>query len=701
MSEKRARCAILGVIGCARPDLRSTMSFYFLCISSGIENLTPLALIGAGGIGKTSIALTVLHDDRIKERFGDYRRFIRCDQFPTSLAHFLSQLSKVIGADEENPEDLAPLRPLLSSKDMLIILDNAESVLDPQGTDAREIYAVAEELCQFSNICLLITSRISTIPPTCDSLDIPTLSMNAAHDTFYRTYKSGERSDLVNDILRQLDFHPLSITLLATVAHHNKWGMDRLIEEWENRRTDVLHTQHNKSLASTIELSLSSPMFQELGPDARGLLGVVAFFPQGVGEKNLDWLFPTIPCRKNIFDKFCVLSLTHRYNGFITMLAPLRDYLCPKEPMLCPLLCATKECYFGRLSVGVHPGKPGFEETRWIISEDMNIEHLLDVFTTVDANSGNVWDVCSYFMQHLGWHKQRLVVLGPKVEGLPDDHPSKLRCLHELAELISGVGRYVECKSLLTYTLELCRKRGNDFEVVQTLRDISAINRLLGVHKEGIQQAKEAVEICEQLNDVFELAYSFRTLACSLLGDKQLDAAEEAGSRAIDLLPEGSGYQYMVCQCHDILGDICSFKGETEKAIEHFEVALGIAVSFDLQGEQFWIYHSLVQLFGEQGRFDDAQAHIERAKPQAAHAAFLLGRTMYMQAWLWRKQNRFEEAKSEVLRAADLYGKIGATSGLETCRRFLIETEKRMTRSDSDGEHLGATLFHPVINSPF
>jgi len=30
------------------------------------QRLTPIALIGAGGIGKTSIVLTVLHDDRIK-----------------------------------------------------------------------------------------------------------------------------------------------------------------------------------------------------------------------------------------------------------------------------------------------------------------------------------------------------------------------------------------------------------------------------------------------------------------------------------------------------------------------------------------------------------------------------------------------------------------------------------------------------------
>ena len=476
-----------------------------------------------------------------------------------------------------------------------------------------------------------------------------------------------------------------------------------MTREWEGQRTRVLQTHHNKSLAATIELSLASPMFQELGPDARGLLGVVAFFPQGVDENNLKWLFPTVPDGPSILNKFCVLSLTHRSSGFVTMLAPLRDHLCPEDPKSSPLLCAAKDSYFNKLSVRIFFGKPGFEESRWIKTEDVNIEHLLDVFTTIDMDPNSVWDVCGYFMEHIYCHKPRLVVLGLKIETLPDTHPSKRRCLIELSRLFSAVGNDIERKRLLIHALGLCRMGGDDHGVAQALLFLSDANRRLGLRDEGIQQAKEALEICERRDYTLLRAHSLRRLAWLFYADQQPDAAAEAASQSIDLLQVD---QFLVCECHRLLGLIHTSKAEVEKATDHFEAALKIASSFGWYRDQFWNHCGLAGLLFNQGRFDDSYAHVERAKLHAVNDPYLMGRAMAFQARLWYRQRRLVEARSEVLCAIDVYEKIGATICVEKCGDLLRDIEEKMeelTTSDKPdpNSELPDMVPLPTVNTPF
>jgi tetratricopeptide (TPR) repeat protein len=514
------------------------------------------------------------------------------------------------------------------------------------------------------------------LPSDRETLDIPTSPKEAARNTFYRIYGNSEQSDLINNILEQLDYHLSSVTLLATAAHHNKWDIDQLVKEWETQRA-----QHSETFAAAIELSLTSPMFQKLGPDARDLLGVVAFFPQGVDENNIDWLFPTIFNRSSIIDTSCTLSLTSRNHGFITMLAPVRSHLTPKDPKSSPLLCATKERYFSRLSVEIYPDRPGFDEARWITSEDVNIEHMLDIFTSIDANSDEVWAACDHFMDHLFWHKPRLVVFRPKVEGLPDDHPSnsKAKCLSRLAWLFYYIGNFPESKRLHTDALKLWKAQGSDSQVANALWGVSRINLMANSEEEGIRHVEEALEINKRLGDVWAETRSLRQLACLLLSDGKFDDAEKTALQVIDRFQDG-GEEFQVCACHRVLGGICDSRGKTEEAIAHAQAALKIASRFNWGDRLFWIYYSLAELFTDKRSFEDAHTHINLARPYAANNVYCRGRVEELQAWVWSREGKSKEADDAALRAAGIYETIGATNDIKRCEAHVLDAVRLLKR---------------------
>jgi tetratricopeptide (TPR) repeat protein len=342
--------------------------------------------------------------------------------------------------------------------------------------------------------------------------------------------------------------------------------------------------------------------------------------------------------------------------------------------MTSPLLSVLKERYFTRLSVDVDPDLPSFGESRWIVSEDVNVEHLLDVFTSVDPDSEGVWNACANFLNHLHWHKPRLTVLGPKIETLSDNHPSKAPCSQRSRTFVQFGWKLRREQTPPTYTLKLWRERGDDFQVAETLSYLSNVNRLLDLEKEAIGQAREAMEIFERLGDTANQADCFIELGQALYDDNQIDAAEEAALRGIELLRENSE-QFTVCQAHRLLGNIYSSKGETDKAVHHFETALGIATTLGLPDDLFWIHYSMAEMFSEQDNFVAAHDHIERAMLHADNP-YKLGRATELRAEFWFKQGMFEKARLEASRAADVYGKIGATKDIEDCRALLERIDR-------------------------
>ena len=193
------------------------------------------------------------------------------------------------------------------------------------------------------------------------------------------------------------------------------------------------------------------------------------------------------------------------------------------------------------------------------------------------------------------------------------------------------------------------------------------------------------MELYERLDNTYGQASSLNRLAQLLRDDNQLDAAESAALRAIDLL-RNKPHRHLASQCHRILGDIYRSKGETEAAIEHLETALAIVSHFNWHEEEFWIHHSLTEVFLGENRFHDARTHVERAKLHAANNARKMGHAMELQARVSFGECRFEEAKSEALCAIDIYGKVGSMIDVEKCRKILEDIEEQTKKPVVYGE---------------
>ena len=132
-----------------------------------------------------------------------------------------------------------------------------------------------------------------------------------------------------------------------------------------------------------------------------------------------------------------------------------------------------------------------------------------------------------------------------------------------------------------------------------------------------------------------------------------------------------------------------------EKAIHHFGLALEIASSSNWHEQLSLIHLSLAHLFSEEGRLDDAHAHLERAKSYAVNNPYDLVAVSFMRATLWEKQDMLEEAKSEASRVLESIEKLGATEDAVKIRR-LLEKIEGSARGTSDKPNVDSKLAETV-----
>jgi len=243
---------------------------------------------------------------------------MRCDDFTNSFGGFLERLSDAIGANRTT--DIGQLRSHIESSPLhLLVLDGVDFILDSLAPEAEEISATIEELGSNQHICLVMTSRMYPDIHGFHRIEVPTLPEDGAREAFYSHCNLG-RSPAVDDLIAGLDFHPLSINLLARSVRENNWDVTTLLQTWDDDQTRTNY------LRDTLKLSLRCPTIQNLGTAAQDTLNAIAAFPLGVEEGKLGRIFPHITEVEVAVDVLCRFSLIYRQDGFVKMLSPFRIY---------------------------------------------------------------------------------------------------------------------------------------------------------------------------------------------------------------------------------------------------------------------------------------------------------------------------------------------------------------------------------------
>ncbi|KAJ7042303.1 P-loop containing nucleoside triphosphate hydrolase protein [Mycena alexandri] len=310
------------------------------------RQVTPrIAILGAGGIGKTSLARIVVHYEEVTNKYHGNRFFVTCD-----TASSKPELAGLIGAHLglKPGEDLtqAVLKHFSSGPPTLLILDNLETVWEPTKS-RKEIEEFLSLLTDINSLALVITMRGAERPSKVQwtrpfLLPLAPLAQDAARKMFMDIADDKHSLEEIDQVLGLTDNMPLSISLPAHLVDVE--GCPDILSRWETEKTSLISEGYDRrsNLELSISLSLSSPRIASM-PQSRDLLALLSILPDGLSDVELKQTkFPIkdiLGCKAALLRTALAYTDNHKH---LKVLVPLREYMGtlfpPTGQMIQPLL---------------------------------------------------------------------------------------------------------------------------------------------------------------------------------------------------------------------------------------------------------------------------------------------------------------------------------------------------------------------------
>ncbi|KAJ7472997.1 P-loop containing nucleoside triphosphate hydrolase protein, partial [Mycena galericulata] len=303
-----------------------------------------IAILGPGGMGKTSLAKATLHHPNITAKYANCF-FVPCDSATTSF-----EIATLIGAHlglKPGKNSVKPVIECLAKKtDCLLILDNLETTWEPLASrpGVEELLSL---LTGLPRLALIITMRGAERPGKVSwtrpfLLPLKPLSTEAAREMFVDITDVYEAKE-IDQILRLTDNMPLALDLIAHLVDYD--GCASVLSRWEKEKTTFLSKGHDRqsNLDISIRLSLSSPRLTS-SPGALDLLSLLSILPDGLSDAELRQ--SQLPIRDVLACKATLLGTSLAFSddrNRLKSLVPIREHMQYFHPVASSLVQPLQE----------------------------------------------------------------------------------------------------------------------------------------------------------------------------------------------------------------------------------------------------------------------------------------------------------------------------------------------------------------------